>query len=232
MNFKERSSQKELLDEENIPSLDLYQNLKELAFINTYLGGFHINVSGVSTLITEKQQEYTIADIGCGGGDNLLAIAKWAAKKNIRVKLIGIDLKKDAIDYARKNCAAYSNIHFIESDYKLAQVKGIDIIVSSLFCHHLSDKDLLDCMLWMKKNSKIGFVVNDLHRHKIAYYSIKWLTQLFSKSYLVKNDAAVSVSRGFKKEELEKQVKAAGIKAHSLEWKWAFRYLLIAKSHE
>lgn len=231
MDFSERSKQKELLDEDSIPTKDLHQNLKELAFINTYLGGFNISVAGVSELISDKNKVYHIADIGCGGGDNLLAIAKWAAANKIKVSLIGIDLKKEAIEYAIKNCAHHENIHFIESDYRLAKLAHVDILVSSLFCHHLNEIELHDCITWMNSKARIGFVINDLQRNKIAYYSIKWLTALFSSSYLVKNDAAVSVSRGFKKAELEKQLQEAQIKQFKITWKWAFRYLVVAKSN-
>ena len=99
MDFSHRSYKKELLDEDNIPAADLYQNLKELAFINTYLGGFAISVEGVSQLIQDKTKSYHLVDIGCGGGDNMLAIARWANKNNIEIRLTGIDLKKAAIDY-------------------------------------------------------------------------------------------------------------------------------------
>ena len=229
MNFKIRSYEKELLDAENIPLVDLYQNLNELAFINTYLGGFNISVAGVSQLIKDINRSYHIVDIGCGGGDNMLAVLLWAAKNNVRITLTGIDMKKDAIEYARKNCALFPNIQFIESDYKLATfTEPVDIIISSLFCHHLDDEQLEECLNWMDKIARVGFVINDLERNKIAYYSIKWLSGLFSKSYLVKNDAAVSVSRGFKKMEIEKYMLKAGIRDYTVAWKWAFRYLVVA----
>ncbi|MBL0048413.1 MAG: methyltransferase domain-containing protein [Bacteroidetes bacterium] len=230
MDFSVRSAEKELLDGDNIPLADLVQNLKELDFINTYLGGFNITLSGLSKLIKDKTKIYHIADIGCGGGDNLIAIAKWANKNNIKVQLTGIDMKNEAIGYAIKNCSKYPNIHFITSDYKLTQFKEpVDVIVSSLFCHHLNEQELVDCMVWMNQYAQVGFLINDLHRNKIAYYSIKWLTAVFSKSYLVKNDAAVSVSRGFIKSELEKLLFESGIKNYSIKWKWAFRYLILAK---
>jgi hypothetical protein len=79
----------------------------------------------------------------------------------------------------------------------------------------------------MKENSNIGFFINDLHRHSLAYYSIKWLTALFSGSYLVKNDAPLSVARGFKKKEWDNIFKAAGISNYKIQWKWAFRYLIL-----
>jgi len=84
---------------------------------------------------------------------------------------------------------------------------------------------------WMQANSKIGFFINDLHRHYLAYYSIKFLTGLFSKSYLVKNDAPLSVRRGFKRNEWENLLRQAAINSYSIQWKWAFRWLIVFKNN-
>ena len=80
----------------------------------------------------------------------------------------------------------------------------------------------------MQIHSSRGFFINDLHRHPLAYYLIKWLTKLFSKSYLVKYDAPLSVARAFKKKEWEILLKDAGITNYTIQWQWAFRYLITA----
>ena len=102
-----RSYEAELLDAEGIPKEDLYQNLRELNFINTWLGGHDITIAGLKHFLNAEGNfniPITIADVGCGGGDNLKAIAKWARKKNLKVQLVGIDLKQDCVDFAKKNC--------------------------------------------------------------------------------------------------------------------------------
>ena len=55
------------------------------------------------------------------------------------------------------------------------------------------------------------------------------LTRLFSRSYLVKHDAPLSVLRGFKKKELEELLNKAGILNYTIHWKWAFRWLVIVR---
>ena len=76
------------------------------------------------------------------------------------------------------------------------------------------------------KNSKRGFFINDLHRHWLAYYLIKYITRFFSKSYLVKNDACLSVARSFRKNDWKKLMLQAGISNWEIAWKWAFRWLV------
>ena len=83
----------------------------------------------------------------------------------------------------------------------------------------------------MRQNSRIGFFINDLHRHAIAYYAIKILTKLFSKSYLVKNDAPLSVQRGFKRKDWEQLFAKAGIENFQCKWRWAFRWLVTCNAN-
>ena len=219
----------ELLDQEQLPFADIRQNMQELNTVNTYLGGHSITINGLQKILNtvNQKKEITICEIGCGGGDNLLAIAKWCDSKNITVNFIGIDIKPACIEFAKKQCHAIK-AGWITADYLNASFedKKPDIIFSSLFCHHFKEEELVTMLQWMKANTTTGFFVNDLQRHPLAYHSIKLLTGLFSKSYLVKNDAPLSVARGFKRKEWIQLLELAGITNYSLQWKWAFRYLI------
>ncbi len=231
VNLQHRSTQKELLDAEGIPFADIRLNMQELDSINRLLGGHGITLRGLSSFINEARREISVCEIGCGGGDNLRAIYKNCLQRNIPVKLTGIDIKAECISYAgerNKDMPAT----WICSDYKHADFNNLlpGIIFTSLFCHHFSRAELVTMMRWMKANSALGFFINDLHRHPIAYYSIKWLTKLFSSSYLVKNDAPLSVARGFTKKEWQAILQEAGIKNYTIQWKWAFRHLIVCKN--
>lgn len=229
-----RSIHTELLDNDNIPFEDLKQNMKELDFINTWLGGHAITIAGIKRILSlsgTPNKILHICETGCGGGDNLRAIDQWCTKKRIAVHLTGIDKKKECIDLAKER-AAGTNYTWIVADYNRVNFthQKPDIIFSSLFCHHFGNDALVQMMQWMQHNSSIGFFINDLHRHMLAYYPISILTQWLSKSYLVKNDAPLSVLRGFKKNEWEAIMQQAGIRNYSIEWKWAFRWLITANS--
>ncbi|MDQ6814092.1 MAG: methyltransferase domain-containing protein [Bacteroidota bacterium] len=227
MRLKERSYRNELLDEEFIPFADIRQNMNELNFINTWLGGHRITVEGFRQLAGEKK-EISICEIGCGGGDNLVAINKWCIKKGIGLTAIGIDIKEACIDVAKSRSHDFSAATWLASDYRDARLETKpDIIFSSLFCHHFTEQQLVYQLQWMKENSKLGFFINDLQRHFIAYYAIKLLTKAFSKSYLVKNDAPLSVARGFTRNEWMNICRQANVTGVNIHWKWAFRYLLV-----
>jgi len=78
----------------------------------------------------------------------------------------------------------------------------------------------------MEVNARSGWFINDLHRHYLAYHSIRWLTKWFSKSYLVKNDAPLSVLRGFNRREWLELLRQADVRHGKVQWKWAFRWLI------
>ena len=226
--FKQRSCQKELLDETDISKDLLYQNLKELEIINKYLGGHTISLKGFKKIMTDKLKLYNIFDIGCGGGDSLKSIAKWAEFGKYRIHLTGIDLKQDCIDYAKNNCVEFPEINFSQNDFRNAfsEKNKIDIVHASLFCHHFKENEIIDFIKLCDKNKAV-FIINDLERNRIAYYSIKFLTRFFSKSLLVRNDAPLSVMRGFKKKDWQLMLQKAGIKNYLISNCWAFRHLII-----
>lgn len=222
--FSIRSNEKELIDRDDIPSADIRQNLMELDRINTLLGGHFITIKGFKKLLGDNKA-ISVCEIGCGGGDNLRAIYSWCRKKNIDVRLTGIDINPSCISFAAEQLPA-SVTQLITSDYRTADPGNAGIIFNSLFCHHFSDEELISMLQWMRAHSNTGFFINDLHRHPLAYHFIKWATRFFSRSRLVKNDAPLSVRKGFKKAEWESLMTKAGITGYSIQWKWAFRYLV------
>lgn len=237
MDLRQRSYQKELLDRNDIPFSDIERNMQELNTINAHLGGHSVTISGLKkTLLSHNSrhvlQETLICEIGCGGGNNLKAIAHWCRKKNINASFIGIDINADCIRVATEACKGLT-AEFIHADFRHAGFSRLPhVIFSSLFCHHFSNAELVQMLQWMRKNSTLGFFINDLHRHALAYHSIKWLARLFSKSYLVKHDAPLSVARGFSRKEWLVLLKNAGISNFSIHWKWAFRWLIVAINNQ
>jgi ubiquinone/menaquinone biosynthesis C-methylase UbiE len=243
-NLSFRSNEKELIDDLELDNDALRQNLEELALINKYLGGNQVTTSGLSKLIfdvrfsmfdvrkskiEQRTTNIEIADLGCGGGDMLMVMADWAKKKSINAQFIGIDANDFMIDFGTKRTANYQNISYLHQDIfsEKFKEKTFDIVTMTLFCHHFSDESLITLLQQLKKQTRIGIVINDIHRHWFAYHSIAWITKIFLKSYLVKNDARLSVWRAFVREDLEKIIQKSGFTKYTIRWKWAFRWEVI-----
>lgn len=228
--FKERSTQKELLDGPIERQEDLFRNLEELHLINKRLGGYSISKKALLKVLNQpkfksKKEQLTLVDIGCGGGENLNFLTTILKKSKFQVTTYGIDYNPVCIDYARSK---HPDLTFILDDYRnlTNHVDAVDIIHASLFCHHLSTDEIVELIRFAQKNKSI-LIFNDLERNRFAYYSIKLLTHLFSSSYLVKNDAPLSVLRGFKKKEWKRILEMSNATQFSIKNKWAFRHEVI-----
>ncbi len=230
--FKNRSKKLELMDDLDFGDPVVFQTLKELKFINKWLGGNQVSLRGLEKLLStqnNKTNNFTIADLGSGGGDMMVVMSNWANKRGYKCSFIGIDANRAIVEYATENTSAESNINHQHLDIFSEEFSSLefDIVTCTLFTHHFSDEDLITMFNSLKNQVNIGIVINDLHRHWLAYYSIKWLTRLFSRSYMVKYDAPLSVARSFRKKDWAHIFRSAGIRNYDLKWKWAFRWQIV-----
>ena len=231
--FKHRSQQIEIMDDLDCKGQVVDQTLHELETINRLLGGNYVTLNGIDKLLCNKNKShiYTLADLGCGGGDVLKLIAKWAIDKRYSLNLYGIDANRNIIDFAKTNSKSFPQIKYEPLDIfsESFEAKTYDIVTGTLFFHHFNSNELASFFRQLKAQVKVGFVINDIHRNWFAYYSIKWLTKFFSKSDMVKYDAPLSVLRAFRKKELIEILEKAEIKNYSLRWMWAFRWQVVVK---
>jgi ubiquinone/menaquinone biosynthesis C-methylase UbiE len=228
--FKYRSSEKELMDSPAIAKKLLIRNLLELDFLNRRLGGHTITIQGIRQLVRLKDNPYHIADLGCGSGETLKCIARWAKSHSYKVRLTGVDINKDAIELLNHKCRGYSEITGIVCDYKtfLLSAVNVDIIHCSLFCHHLSDAELSELIRLIKAKARVGFIINDLQRSLLAWFAVRIFTAVLNGSKIARNDGPVSVLRGFREEELESLLRKQQVLNYSIRRKWAFRFLVTA----
>ena len=226
-----RSSETEIMDDFTMKGVLFRDTLDKLEIINRLLGGNKVTIKGLKELLKNKSKNkiITIVDLGCGHGDILRDIAKFGRKNNYTFRLIGIDANIAAIAYAKELSCEYSELSFKAIDIFSEDFKkqSYDIVLCTLFLHHFKNNELISFLKMAIERATIGVVVNDLHRHKLAYYLFK-LIGLFVKNKMIREDGLTSILRAFKKKDLEnisKQIKVY----FSIQWKWAFRYLWILK---
>lgn len=223
-----RSTKEEIMDDLNISGDVIGTTLRELDTINRKLGGNAISLRALRRLL-KRHSVQSLADLGCGGADILIAMAKVASAQGLNMELTGIDANPHIVDYAHAQTAGYQNIkvkcaNVFETEF---QSQSFDVIHCCLFLHHFSHDQLVELFRQFHRQAKVAIIVNDLHRHHLAYYSIQWLTRFFSRSFMVKNDASLSVARGFKKRELAQILREVGLSHFSIQWRWAFRWEVV-----
>jgi len=233
INTKYRSEESEIMDDFAMEGEILREALDKLAKINQLLGGNQLTLQGVQELIVNipKTNEVTIVDVGCGNGDMLRTLADYGIKNNFNFKLIGIDANNFTINHARKLSEKYSNISYRSEDVfdKAFLELKYDVMLCTLTLHHFKDDEILKLMTVFNANSRVGIVINDLHRSALAYRLFQILCFVFRLNSMSREDGLVSILRGFKKEELIRFSEKLNLTRYKIQWKWAFRFQWIIK---
>ena len=229
---KNRTNQEELMDDFSIGGDLLRDTLDKLENINRWLGGNLVTVNSLKKVLKNhpKEQELMIADIGCGHGDILRDVAKFGRKNGYKMTLIGMDANPSAIAYANELSTEFSELSFKTEDIFSEEFKNrkFDVVLATLFLHHFKEEQLVSFLGNTLKQTKIAVVVNDLHRHKLAYY-LFMLLSVFIKNNMIIEDGLTSVLRGFKRKDLIIISKKININP-KISWKWAFRFQWILTS--
>jgi 2-polyprenyl-3-methyl-5-hydroxy-6-metoxy-1,4-benzoquinol methylase len=233
LNFSTRSQETEIMDDLDMKGEELASTLRQIENVNKWLGGLSIALSGVKRLLKKQSKTgktFKIIDIGCGGGETLRLIADWCRENEIQVELLGIDANGFTIEFAKNNAKAYPEISFEKVNIFSEEFSKLeyDIALCSLFLHHFQEEEILSILNTINQSSKIGFIINDLQRSKIAYFLFDLVTRILGASYMVRHDGKLSVKKSFLKKELQNYLKLAGLLNYQISWKWAFRYQVIA----
>ncbi len=197
--------------------------LIELEKINKFLGGNRASIEGLKKIYGYSlPNQLNILDIGGGKSDIFFSLIK----NNTNVKLINIDKNFRAAECSQRNNPLLTAVSADAFNLPVKD-KSVDISHASLFCHHFNENELTNILAEMNRVSKKAIIINDLRRSLFALIGIRVLTKLFSKSEMVKNDAPLSVKKGFVKSEILSVLSKCGFKNFYISRVWAFRYLII-----
>lgn len=224
---KYRTEEEEIMDDFTLEGKELQDALDKIASINKMLGGNKLTLQGVEKLLSLKPKTIiTIVDVGCGNGDMLRTLADFAIKNQLKVNLIGIDANAFTINYAQKLSKNYPMISYQNEDVfsKVFSEINYDIVLCTLTLHHFKNEQIEYLINLFSKQSRIGVVINDLHRSAIAYRLFQLICYLFGLNEMSRKDGLVSILRGFKKNELLNFSKQINVSKQNIQWKWAFRY--------
>lgn len=222
--MRARSQEKELIDlGSDFYSPDEYKDcLKKLFRINQFLGIFR----STRKLLSNYAKEASLLDIGCGGGLFLLNLSCYFPE----MKMLGIDTNNDAIVAAQqalndwRKTSATQNLSFEAQhlDVTLSNNK-FDIILATLLCHHLSDEELICFLHKACRHANQVVIINDLHRHSLAYWFYALTSPLF-RNRLITHDGLISIKRGFTRSEWRSLLAKANIPNYQIKWRWPFRW--------
>lgn len=203
---QQRSLQKEQLDDLNLSGQKLHQTLDELAFINQFLGNYRAIRKAIFKVVSNTSQtNFHIIDIGCGGGDVLIFLAKKFRKKSIKATFLGIDGNKNSLQYASQRAADFPEIQFQQADLLAAdfQLPECDVLMTTHFLYHFDNHKVIRFLQQHSNQIKLAFLASELERNVIAYWCFQLFSPFLGFSKLTKEDGALAIQRAFSKKELK-----------------------------
>jgi SAM-dependent methyltransferase len=225
--FAQRSPEDEMMDGDGVP-YDVFAGcLADLAKVNTATLARPPTLAWLARATRDlpRGSDFSVLDVGFGQGDMLRAIHAWALRVGLRPRLTGIDLNPWSARAAREATDAALGIDYRTGDvFDYAPPEPIDVVVSSLVTHHMSDAQVARFIGWMEANARRGWFINDLHRHPIAFYGFQALSTVARWHPFVRHDGPVSVARAFRRTDWERLLPAAGLVDGEADVRWRFPF--------
>ncbi len=203
--FKTRSSELERIDTGDHTEEEYETFLREIRFINRYLGDVRALRRTLFREIEDCElRSFSILDVACGSGELLRQTAAFAHATGREIRLTGIDL------HERSFTERAVDISFVRGDaFQLPFADdSFDFAISSLFFHHLANESIPLALAEMSRVARRGVIVIDLERSRIAYHLYKLFCFVFRISPLVTQDGSLSVRKGFRKDEMARMLPA------------------------
>ncbi len=224
----ERVREPEVMDR---PDLDLPTHgraLAGLARLNWLSGSVRIVWPPVAELASRLGRSLSVLDLGTGGGDIPLGLWRRARRAGLSVGIWGVDVNARAVEIARAHAGrAGAAVQFAELDVLTDALPGdFDVVVCSLFLHHLGDGDAVSLLSKMAAAARHLVLVNDLVRSRRGLWLATLAARLVTTSPVVWVDAPRSVRAAFTRDELRDLARAAGLTGATVSRRWPCRMLL------
>jgi 2-polyprenyl-3-methyl-5-hydroxy-6-metoxy-1,4-benzoquinol methylase len=211
----------ELMDDPALDAGTYRAVLHDLAKVNRATLAYRPTLDFLARAVGQ-QKALRLLDVGFGDGDMLRRIARWARRRGIAAELTGIDLNPRSVAAALES-ASPTPIRYLAGDYASLAGERFDCVISSLVAHHMTHDQLVAFLRFMDRESRVGWFVNDLHRHAFSHATFPLLASLMGWHRVVRLDGATSIARSYRPGEWPPILAEAGIEGARVRRRFPFR---------
>ena len=212
MSLKARAIAEELMDAPDLDPAVYAAVVGDLARVNGVTMAARPTLNFLARALKNRERRtFRLLDVGFGDGDMLRRIARWAARRGHEIELVGVDLNPRSELAARAHTPSGMAIRWITGDYADLAGEPWDFVISSLVAHHMTPAQLGDFLRFMDRHAAVGWLVNDLHRHRFAHAGFPLLARLFGWHRIVRLDGTLSIARSYRPAEWPPILREAGV---------------------
>ena len=225
--MKRETQAQEMMDADDLDAATYAAVVGDLARVNTVTLAARPTLAFLRRAAT-RAERLRILDVGFGDGDMLRRIARWATASGTRVELVGVDLNPRSEPAAQAHTPPELPIRYVTGDYADLAGERWDCVISSLVAHHMTHGQLVAFLRWMEARARVGWLVNDLHRHRFAFHGFPLLAGLARWRPIVRHDGKLSIARSYRPAEWPPLLAEAGVTGARVFRAFPFR-LCVAK---
>lgn len=223
-----RVREDELMDAEDLAPHEHRHALRGLGRINTLSLAHRFYQSPLRRIMAGRTTPARVLDVACGGGGSTVHLARFARRHGLQIEVTGLDISHTALAYAEEHARSNGvSAAWMQRDVlRDGLPDGFDIIVSSLFLHHLTEHDAEEILRQMACRARHAVIVCDLLRTRLGSLLAHLVPPLLTRSHIVHVDAVLSARAAFTRAEVCSMAAAAGMRNARLTRHWPERFVL------
>jgi SAM-dependent methyltransferase len=215
--LRQRVIRPEFLDD--APEPEALRSLQDLVRINCRFGGHGVLARMISS-VARPAEEFTFLDVGAATGDSVRVVSNNYPRAGV------IALDRDFFHVrnglGQRVCGDGFRLPFRD--------RAVDFVFCSLFLHHFPDEEIVELLREAARVARRAVLLSDLERRLLPYLFLPATRWLFGWRHLTVHDGPISVAAGFRRGELLRLAKEAGLVQAREQVHWpAFRISLIAQ---
>ncbi len=217
------------MDDDGVDCATLRACLVDLAKVNRWTLAHPPTLAFLDGLhrrgLWPKDRPLRLVDVGSGYGDLIRTVDRWAARRDLAIELTGVDLSPWSARAAAEATPPGRPITWVTGDV-FDDARAADVITSSLFTHHLTDAMIVRFLRAIETRARIGWFINDLHRHPLPYRGFALLSKAMGWHPFVQHDGPVSIARAFTAADWDALIAQADLSAQAVHVAWRFPFRL------
>ena len=216
----------EIIDGPPVPFKDMACCMTDISRVNALFGGRMVTMVHVKRLLATLPPDrlVTVLDVGTGAGDIPRELVRWARRQGRRIRIFALDRDAATLQIAATLVRDYPEITFVRGDALALPIRAgsVDLTISAMTLHHLEPDAGVRYLAEMDRAARVGFVVNDLVRGRVAHFVVWLITRFITRSAISRHDGPLSVRRSYTPSEVSELCEQAGLQGVDVVHHWPY----------